>query len=486
MVPAARVRACNEAFVNPAGAFVLYWMTAARRTRYNFGLQRGVERAVQLGKPLVVLEALRSGYRWASDRLHRFVLDGMAENARRLVGTGVLYHPYVEPAEGAGKGLLGALAARAALVVTDDFPAFFLPRMVAAAAARCPVLMEQVDGNGLYPMRATERVFTTASSFRRHLQKSLGEHLDAFPHADPLARRALPRLDALPRGIVARWPAASPALLGGDERELSRLPIDHAVGAAKLRGGAVAAEKVLKTFLAERLDRYATERNEPDADAASGLSPYLHFGHLSVHEVFKRLARRVGWTPEGLAPKANGRREGWWNAGAAAEAFLDEVVTWRELGFNMCANRDDYDRFESLPGWALATLRAHAGDPRPRVYGLPELAAAGTYDEIWNAAQRQLVREGRIHNYLRMLWGKKVLEWSRTPEEALSALIELNNRYALDGRNPNSYSGIFWVFGRYDRPWGPERPIFGTVRYMSSESTRRKLKLDGYLARYRA
>jgi deoxyribodipyrimidine photo-lyase len=147
----------------------------------------------------------------------------------------------------------------------------------------------------------------------------------------------------------------------------------------------------------------------------------------------------------------------------------------------MAWQRDDCDRYESLPGWALATLEAHRTDPRPHQYDLETLRSARTHDEVWNAAQRQLVRDGRIHSYLRMLWGKKILEWSPTPREALEVMLELNNRYAVDGRDPNSNSGIFWVLGRYDRAWGPERPIFGKVRYMTSESTRKKLRLREYL-----
>ncbi len=152
----------------------------------------------------------------------------------------------------------------------------------------------------------------------------------------------------------------------------------------------------------------------------------------------------------------------------------------------MCQKRDDYDQYESLPDWAQATLAKHAGDPRKFVYSLAELAAARTHDPLWNAAQRQLLADGRMHNYLRMLWGKKILEWSPSPRAALSQMIELNDKYALDGRDPNSYSGIFWTLGRYDRPWGPERPIFGTVRYMSSDNTARKLDVKGYLARHGA
>jgi len=232
------------------------------------------------------------------------------------------------------------------------------------------------------------------------------------------------------------------------------------------------------------LREYAERRSEPDTDFASGLSPYLHFGHISVHEIFVELTQRERWKPEKLALRGNGSREGWWNMSANAESFLDELITWREVGFNFSSQREDYARFESLPDWAQKTLQKHVRDERSFVYTLEEFESAATHDPLWNAAQRQLVREGRMHNYLRMLWGKKILEWSRTPREALGILIHLNNKYALDGRDPNSYSGIFWCLGRYDRPWGPERPVFGTVRYMSSENTARKFSVKNYLQKY--
>jgi deoxyribodipyrimidine photo-lyase len=228
---------------------------------------------------------------------------------------------------------------------------------------------------------------------------------------------------------------------------------------------------------------YAEARNDPDAEATSGLSPWLHFGHISSFEVIRALLRREGWTPGRLAPRVSGHRMGFWGVSPPAEAFLDQIVTWRELAFVTCAHRPDHDRYESLPAWARMTLEKHATDPR-RVYAYDELAAGRTSDRIWNAAQRQLVEHGTIHNYLRMLWGKKILEWSPTPREALEVMLDLNDRYALDGRDPNSVSGILWCLGRYDRPWGPERPVFGTVRYMSSESTRRKVALERTLSRY--
>jgi deoxyribodipyrimidine photo-lyase len=242
---------------------------------------------------------------------------------------------------------------------------------------------------------------------------------------------------------------------------------------------------VLKRFLDERLHRYAESRADPCQAAASGLAPWLHFGMLATHRVLDALAKREDWSPQRFGAVRNGAKEGGWGMSAPAESFLDEIVTWRELGHLFCQRRPaDYDRYASLPEWARATLERHARDPRDPLYTPAQLEAAATHDEVWNAAQRQLVREGGIHNYLRMLWGKKILEWSASPQAALDVMIHLNNKYALDGRDPNSYSGIFWTLGRFDRPWAPERPVFGTIRYMSSDNTRRKLPLKEYLERY--
>jgi len=482
-VPEQRIRAANARPPRPEGVRVVYWMIASRRVRFNFALQRAAEWARHLGRPLLILEALRSDYPWASDRLHRFIIDGMADTAAALKRRNVTYLPYVEPENGAGKGLLEALAADGAVVVTDDFPAFFLPAMVSAAAEKIPVRLEAVDSNGLLPMATADRDFATAYSFRRFLQKELLVHVADMPLEDPLAE-ALPLPSPLPADTARTWPAVTAGLLAGDRNALAGLPIDHSVDVVPTRGGSSAAARRMHDFLDDRLDRYRAERNRPETEATSGLSPYLHFGHISAHEIFLETMRRQRWTPEDVVPPANGRRAGWWGVGEDAEAFLDQLITWRELGFNVCRNRPDYDRWESLPEWAAGTLSRHARDRRDHVYTTADFANAATHDPLWNAVQNQLVREGTIHNYLRMLWGKKILEWTAEPREALGVMIELNNRYALDGRDPNSYSGIFWVLGRHDRPWGPERPIFGTVRYMSSANTARKFPLRAYLERF--
>lgn len=482
---ALRVTALNGAST-AAGDYVLYWMIAARRTEFNVALDHALARAVALGRPLVVFEPLRAGYRWASDRLHAFVLQGMADNARAFARAGITYYPYVEPAPGAGRGLLAALAARACVVVTDEQPGFFVPHMLAAAARQLPVRLEAVDGVGVMPLRASAKPYVTAASFRRHVQKTVLPHLLDRPAATPLRRvPAVVKAGALPGAVLQQWPPASELLLRAEPAALAALPIDHAVAPVAYIGGSAAAAAVLQDFVETRLARYE-ERNQPDADVASGLSPYLHFGHVGTHAIIAAVATATGWDPMRLAgAKATGSR-GWWGLPPGAEAFFDEIITWRELGQGFCHHQPDFASYETLPAWAQKTLDEHARDPRPHLYSLEALTRAETHDPIWNAAQRQLAGEGRIHNYLRMVWGKKILEWSPTPRAALATLIELNNRFALDGRDPNSYSGIMWTLGRFDRPWGPVRNIFGTIRYMSSDATRKKLDLDRWLARWSA
>lgn len=484
-VPASRVRIVVDAPVRPAGDFVVYWMIAARRTDHNWALEHAIAWARALARPLVVLEALGCGHQWASVRTHAFVIAGMADQRGALARAPIHYYPYVEPACGQGRGLVAALGELACVVVTDDHPGALVRGLLGGAARRLGVRCEAIDGCGLLPLSAIDRELVTAASFRRAMQKVLADHLQVMPLANPLRGLDLPRVrSATLTGVRDRWPAADDLVDSPDR--ISELPIDRTVGVVDIPGGALAARARLDAFVRDRLADYAEHRSHPDDDAGSGFSPYLHFGHMSSHAVLRAIAEAHGWTPGDVAPRATGARAGWWGLPPAAESFLDELVVWRELGFNFAVHRDDVYAYRTLPTWAQATLAKHCADPRPELYDLSRLETATTGDELWNAAQRQLLREGRMHNYVRMLWGKKVLEWSSTPETALATLVALNDRWALDGRDPSSASGIAWVFGRYDRPWGPERAIFGTVRYMTSQSTRRKLRVRSYLQRYAA
>ena len=483
-VPTSRVRSANHRPVRGDGQWVLYWMTAFRRTEFNFALQYARDWARQLQRPLLVLEALRCDYPWASQRLHRFLIQGMQDNARACNAAGVAYWPYVEPAHHAGRGLLQRLAESACLVVSDDFPCFFLPAMYARLADRLPCRFQLVDANGLMPLSVAERTFTVAP-YRRWMQAELPDQLADSPEPRPLSRAGLKGIPAgaeLPKTVRQQWPAADlERLLAANG--LQRLPLDPRVRPVAERGGAVEAQRKLRHFIQQRLDRYDHERNEPDLSGSTELSPYLHFGHLSSHQLFWAIMEHQRWNPSCLS-RPNGSTHGFWGVSPAAEALLDQLCTWREIGFNMCWREPNYADYESLPAWARQTLHEHRHDRRPHLYALDQFEAAQTHDPLWNAAQRQLLSEGRIHNYLRMLWGKKILHWTESPEQALDVMIQLNNQYALDGRNPNSYSGIFWVLGRYDRAWGPEREVFGKIRYMTSENTARKHAVKRYLEKY--
>jgi deoxyribodipyrimidine photo-lyase len=486
-VPEIRIRPLNSNPVDTGGVCVLYWMTAFRRLQDNFALQRSIAWAEQLQKPLLIFEPLRLRYPWASERLHRFVIQGMADNdliAKSVKSPGVMYYPFVEQKHGELADLFSELHKKSCVVVTDDYPCFFLPTMAQKAANQCHVLMESVDSNGIIPLQAADQTFYMAFHFRRWLQKNIRPFLSesSFPHPDPLAGLKLPKI-ALPSEICDRFPRLRSEQLRRPEPWLKPLPIDHDVRATQMIGGTHAAIARMRHFLNDRLPDYL-HRNDPSKDGASGLSPYLHFGHISVHTIVRQAFQNELWSIDKLADKATGKSEGWWGTSLALQSFLDELITWRELGFNFASHRKDYDRYESLPDWAKKTLAEHSGDQRPHRYSLDQFEHANTHDALWNAAQRQLLREGKIHNYLRMLWGKKILEWSESPQQALAIMIELNNKYALDGRDPNSYSGIFWTLGRFDRPWAPQRPIFGMIRYMSSDNTARKINVRGYLAEY--
>lgn len=473
-VPKGRVRVLNDA--SPQNRdYILYWMTSFRRAKSNFALDRAIELAKQMKRPLLVFEALRVGYEFANDRLHTFVLEGMHDNERAFQDSAVKYLPYVERKVGEGKGLMEALVKRACIVVGDDWPCFFVPKMQQALAARIDCRFEVVDSNGLYPMHDTPRVFTTAHSFRVHLQKVLPAHLMQFPTEHPLSRLELPTFDApLPK----QWKF-------GLDVAVADLPVDHSVPAVPIPGGSAAAEKRLAHFISKILPTYADSRNEPELDGTSALSPYLHFGHLSTHQVFTEVVRTEKWSVEKLGPSIGGAKEGWWQLSPHAEGYLDQLVTWRELSFNMTSHRpDDYRSLDELPDYARETIAKHAKDVRKVTYTLKQLEEGRTHDRLWNAAMGQLRETGWFHNYLRMLWGKKIYEWSKSAADALHAMEYLMGKYSIDGRDPISYSGYFWILGRYDRAWGPEREVFGTLRYMSSDNTAKKLDVKKYMDRF--
>lgn len=458
-----------------AGEFVLYWMQVTHRAHHNPALNYAVERANELGLPVVVYHGLRPDYPWASDRLHTFILESVADLCRDFSARGIQYGFYLQAhrrpggrtdgANGEDSALrspLVALADRAALVVTDYFPTFIVPRQTRALREKVEAPVIAVDSCGVIPLSLISREHLTARGFRTEVERLLPEFLHPIGDVEPTVRRTVEL------GFDATRPASgeNAGKRGGAipvATLVARCDIDHSVGLSPvIRGGPTAARARLNAFLSTGLARYAKERGDPNADASSRLSPYLHFGNISIQEVL-------------LAVREQGPADQYLK-------FLDEAVVWRELAHNLCHHHPKHRTVAAIPDWARKELADHEADPR-QLYAPDDLEQARTGDELWNAAQRSLLRDGELHNYVRMLWGKSVIGWTRDAASALTLLEHLNHKYALDGRDPSSYGGILWCFGKFDRPFY-RRPIFGTVRYMSTKAARTKFDVDRYVQGY--
>jgi len=452
-----RVRALNERPADPRKPFVLLWLQGQRRVSQNLAFSHAQRSANELGLPLVVYEGLRRDYPYASERLHRFVLEGVADTADDCARRGVAYGFFLEQKD-SPRGTLHALAARAALVVTDWLPTFIHPAQTRRLAERCPVRLEAVDAAGVAPLAAFPAAEIGARTLRPKLHRLLAEKLVEIP--EPAAKIKPPsRFD---------WgfePLTPPRTERALTQAVRAAAVDPSVGKVlHVTGGRSAGLAQLGRFLKSGLQGYAEARNQPEAGKPSGLSSYLHFGQVGSGEI-ALLARQSG------APFED------------KEAFLEELLVRRELSLNFCARTPGYDKTSALPAWAQRTLAEHEKDPRPALLTDADLDEARTPDPLWNAAQRQLRAEGRIHGYLRMLWGKSMLNWSKNAAEALRRMQWLNDRYALDGRDANSAVGFLWCLGLHDRPF-PQRAIFGVVRSMTSGSAMKKFDLDGYLAKF--
>jgi len=442
-----RVHPLNDA---PArqGRYVLYWMQQSQRAEHNDALEWAVRRANRLGLPVVVGFGLMDGYPGANLRHYRFMLEGLTETARaveRRRMTFVLRRG--DPADVALE-----LARDAAAVVCDRG---YLRHQrawrerVARDAGREVV---EVEADAVVPVEsASDKAEFAARTIRPRIQKRLDEHLEEL-RTTPVKNRSRLRLEG--------EDLADPDAL------LSRMELDRSVGpvSERFRGGTAQARARLVRFLDDHLDRYDDARSKPTLQHVSTLSPYLHFGQISPVYVAR-------FVREHHVEDANVR------------GFVEELVVRRGLAQNFVwYRRGDYDSFSGLPDWARRTLREHAGDEREHVYSKRELAEGRTHDAYWNAAMREMRLTGYLHNHLRMYWGKKILEWSNTPERARAAAQELNDTYLLDGRDPSSFANVGWLFGLHDRPW-QERPIFGKVRYMSASGLERKIDTERYLRR---
>jgi len=447
-----RIRQLNSASVRPERGYILYWSQMNRRVSSNHALLYAVELANNRNLPVLVYEALTYNYEYANDRLHAFVLEAVPATAKGLEKAGIGYVFYLRRSQSDPNNTLYTLAQNAAAIVTDDYPAFIARVHNASVPAKVDVAYYAVDSSCIVPMSEIPHRQYGAYTIRPRIHRLLPTYLAT---AEPL--RVKRRFTgALPHFRTEVTPANISALVASCK-------IDHTIAPSnEFRGGALAADKLLEDFLEHKLRRYANGRNEPAENATSHMSPYLHFGQISALEIALRVSAYAKQHK------------------LMADEYLEELIVRRELAFNYARFVDDPGDLKNLPDWCQLNMQKHAKDKRDPVYSPKQFERAETHDELWNACQTEMLQRGKIHGYYRMYWGKKIIEWSQTYQEAARTMIDIHGRYALDGRDPNTYTNIFWCFGLHDRPW-PERPIFGTMRFMSLDGMKRKTDTQAYI-----
>ncbi len=443
MIQPQRIRQLNRKPVRD-GRYVLYWMQAAQRADWNHALDYAIQTANQRRKPLLAVFVL-TAYPQANLRHYQFMLEGLVQTQALLDKRGITLNVIA----GNPEGVIARLAKNADTVITDDGYLRIQRqwRNSIAAAIDCPLV--EIVTNVVVPVEtASDKENFSAGTLRPRIHRQLAEFL--VPMKKENLNSRLCGNDILEDSIC----------LDDIDAVLKKMNIDRSVPPSRsFRGGTAEAQKRLKAFIAGKLDLYSQNRGDPALDIQSHLSPYLHFGQISPLQIALEAAQTDS---------------------PGKEAFLEELIIRRELAFNFVWYNPRYDQYEGLPHWALRTLNFHAKDKRPYRYTLEQMETAQTHDPAWNAAQMEMVITGKMHNYMRMYWGKKILEWTKSPKDAFEQMLHLNNKYELDGRDPNSFAGVAWCLGKHDRAWA-ERPVFGKIRYMNAAGLKRKFDIQAYI-----
>ena len=444
MIEPERVQSLNDCDIQ-SGKYILYWMQASQRIRHNHALGYSIQQANQRGLPVLVYFGLTT-YPSANERSYTFMLQGLRELEKSLLDMGAGFISRVQsPDEGAI-----SLAKEASIVVVDrDYQKLQKSwRFNVAKAIKCPLI--QVESNVVVPIELVSlKEEYTAGTLRPKLHRHLDRFLTQYRLMQIKHSYSVALEDSLEFTNI--------------QSIIDRLGIDQSVQSVDwLTGGYHEASIHLRKFLRNKIDGFNDYRNDPALDYSSNMSPYLHFGQISPLEIALSVLE---------------------SGSPSEESYLEELIVRRELSMNFVNYNPDYMSIDCLPNWAKTTLEDHKSDSREYIYDLEEFEEYKTHDPYWNAAQRQMVEEGKMHGYMRMYWGKKIIEWTKTPEEAYAIAIYLNDKYELDGRDPNGYAGVAWCFGKHDRAW-KERNIFGKIRYMNDKGLRRKFDIDTYARRY--
>ena len=442
MIQQERIKILNDKPVYNRN-YVVYWMQQSQRTEFNHALEYAVDRANELKKPLIVYFGITENFPDANERHSSFMLQGLKEVKSALEKRKIkLVIQHISPEIGAIE-----LAKKADVVVVDRGYLKIQRQWRKEVADKIDCHLVQVESDVIVPVEtASPKEEYAAATFRPKINRQLDEYLVPLKEKIP----SVSSLDLIFESFSIK----------DIEKTLGRLKIDRFVSKTEyFKGGGYVAKELLDSFIAQKLTGYNELRNDPTKNYLSNMSPYLHFGQISPLYIALKI----------LTTRSSG-----------SEAYLEELIVRRELSMNFCYYDQNYDSFDCLPNWAKLSLKEHEQDPREFIYPLEIFENAETHDPYWNAAQKEMMITGKMHGYMRMYWGKKILEWTRSPEEAFEITLHLNNKYELDGRDPNGFTGIAWCFGKHDRAWF-ERPVFGKVRYMNANGLHRKFDADCYV-----
>jgi deoxyribodipyrimidine photo-lyase len=433
-----RVRALNDRELKQ-GRYVLYWMQSSQRVEGNHALDYAIEKANRLKQPLLIAFGV-TGFPEANYRHYKFMIEGLVETQNSLIdlGAGVSFQ-IKDPVK-----LINELSNQASLLVLDQGYLRTIKQWYGKLLRVVKCRAIQVESNVVVPVEiASNKEEYSAATFRRKIAKLV----EQFLHKQKISE-------------IEKTNKTNNMLL--DRNSISHLNLEKIPYIASFKGGYSEAKHYLEEFIADKLDEYHERKNDPTLSNVSNMSPYLHFGQISPIEIAMEVKE---------------------SSSKGSNTYLEELIVRRELAINFVHYNQSYDSIECLPEWCKKTINEHKKDTRPFTYSKTEFENAKTHDPYWNAAQLEMVKTGKMHGYMRMYWGKKIIEWSKTPEKAYRLMLYLNNKYELDGRDPNGYAGVAWCFGKHDRPW-KERPIFGKIRYMNNKGLERKFKIKGYESKW--
>jgi deoxyribodipyrimidine photo-lyase len=442
-----RVKALNDGKFNKNGKFVMYWMSQSHRANFNHSLEFAIDLSNAYRKPLLVYFPITDRYKYSNARYYKFMLDGILEAKKSIEERGIKF--VIEKVDDIKQRVV-EISKDAFALITDKAYLKFFRRLNQYVADKLDIPVYEVESDVCVPVEiVSDRLEPYAFGFR----KKIYSIIDAFI-VELKPREVKIKSVSLDFGIEE--------LTLRDSMEiLNILNIDKSVSLSPFVGGYTQARKYLEEFIERKLHKYKDFRSHPELDYQSNLSPYLHFGQISPIEVVLEVLSKYGKDEN-------------------VDSFFNELIVWRELARNFCYYNPNYNHYEGIPDWAKETLEEHKKDRREYIYTLEELESAKTHDEYWNSAQLELLKTGKMHNYMRMYWCKKIIEWTDDPKQAFDIACYLNDKYELDGRDPNGYAGISWCFGTHDRPW-KERKIFGKVRYMSASGLEAKFDIKKYV-----